>query len=436
MEDKNIQENIHKKILYLEDNENDFLLASAILEEEGIESAIQWVDNRAQFEEAVTRGGFDVILVDYNIPGYDGLTALTFVREKGLDVPVIILSGNLGEELAIDMLKHGATDYVLKQRISRLVPSIRRAMEENEEKKKRKEAETALKENEKKYREQLMQADKMASLGILVSGVAHEINNPNNAIMFNAPLLREIFDDAWPIFEKHYAETGELQLGGFSYEMLKESVDDLLEGIRLSSGQIKRIVADLKDYARPTLFGMDQPVDVNRVVRAALNLLKNMVKKATHRFSAHYNPDVPLVRGNVQRLEQVVVNLVQNACQALKSRQDAVTVTISCDEACGQVFIEVKDEGEGIPPDKIKFITDPFYTTRRDVGGTGLGLSVSSRIVKDHGGRLDVESTPGKGSTFTLVLPAVIPGEPGPAEPGKEALTLPCSEESQETGGQ
>jgi len=266
-------------ILYLEDNEHDFLLAASFFEDDGLDTAMVWVENGITFREAINRDRFDLVLIDYNIPGYDGLTALSYAREQQPDTPVIILSGILGEELAIEMLKHGATDYVLKQRISRLVPSVRRALEENAEKRKRREAELALLENEKKFREQLMQADKMASLGILVSGVAHEINNPNNAIMFNTPLLQEIFDDAWPIFEKHAAAAGKFQLAGFAYDILKTTVHDLFEGIRLSAEQIKRIVGDLKDYARPAMFGMDQEVDVNAVVRAALNLLQNMIKK-------------------------------------------------------------------------------------------------------------------------------------------------------------
>ncbi|MBI2977194.1 MAG: response regulator, partial [Chloroflexi bacterium] len=121
------------RILHLEDNRNDAELAQAALEADGLACAVTRVDTRADFLAAVERGGFDLILADYSLPGYDGLSALGHVREQRPEAPFILVSGMVGEEVAVDSLKHGATDYVLKQRLSRLVPAVRRALRETEE---------------------------------------------------------------------------------------------------------------------------------------------------------------------------------------------------------------------------------------------------------------------------------------------------------------
>jgi PAS domain S-box-containing protein len=265
----------------------------------------------------------------------------------------------------------------------------------------RKEAE----EKERRYQRQLIQADKMVSLGTLVSGVAHEINNPNNAIMFNAPMLKEIFDDIYPMLEERYNKTGEFELGGLPFSELKESAGHLFDGITRSSDRIKLIVEDLKNFARPDFINLDQEVNMNDVVKASVNLLQNMINKSTHHFTLNCAGNLPAVKGKFQGLEQVIINLVQNACQALENKKQAIEVSTAYEEESGQVLVAVKDYGAGIAQEEIKFIMDPFYTSKRDQGGTGLGLSVSSRIVRDHGGRLDIRSTLGEGSVFTLVLP-------------------------------
>ena len=140
------------KILYLEDNVTDFELAEAILEEEQLLENIERVETRQQFQNTMENNDYDIILSDYSLPAFDGLSALKITQEKSPFTPFIILSGTLSEELAIDTLKIGATDYVLKQRISRLIPAIHRAVEEAEEKSKLKQAEEALKESEKRFK--------------------------------------------------------------------------------------------------------------------------------------------------------------------------------------------------------------------------------------------------------------------------------------------
>jgi len=139
-------------ILYLEDNIDDFELAKTILEEDGIIDKIVWVKNQVDFENSLKNNRYDLVLADFNLPEFDGLSAIKIIKESYTDTPVIILSGELGEEQAIDTLKEGASDYVLKQRISRLIPAIQRTITETVEKSKRKLAEEALRKEEEKYR--------------------------------------------------------------------------------------------------------------------------------------------------------------------------------------------------------------------------------------------------------------------------------------------
>lgn len=257
------------------------------------------------------------------------------------------------------------------------------------------------------YQRQLMQADKMITLGTLVSGVAHEINNPNNAIMMGLPLLKEMLDDIWPLLEERYRQSGDFEVGGFSFPACRESAERLINGMTRSSERIKSIVGDLKNFARPDPCNLEQSVQVNEVIKSSVALLENMIIKATRNFSVTYGENIPNISGNFLRLEQVVLNLIQNACQAMEDKDRAIRVISAYvqENEMEAVRIVVSDEGRGIPEKNLGFITDPFYTTRRDSGGTGLGLSVTHRIIKDHRGTLDIRSIPGTGSVFTVTLP-------------------------------
>lgn len=257
---------------------------------------------------------------------------------------------------------------------------------------------------EKHHQEQLMQADKMISLGNLVAGVAHEINNPTNAIMVNTPVLEDIWKNIKPIVDGYHEENKNFEIGRIPYADISTSIADLFSGITDSARRIKTIVDDLKDFARPNHVELSRNVNVNDVVKQSITLLNNMIVKSTINFSVAYGHDIPLIKGNPQQLEQVFINLIQNACQALENNQQAIHVFTAYDPSVKRVIIGVKDEGPGIPSENLKFIMDPFFTTRRNTGGTGLGLSVSSGIIQGHHGELNVESTVGKGTTFTVLL--------------------------------
>ncbi len=258
----------------------------------------------------------------------------------------------------------------------------------------------------KQLEQELLQADKMISLGVLVSGVAHEINNPNNFIMLNAPLLQEAWQGIAPVLDQVHAEQGDFHIGGLPYSEMREWFPRLLSGIEEGSQRIKEIVRGLKDFSRRNEADLNHDVSVGQVVEEAVVLTNNLIKQSTNNFSLNLDSDLPLIKGNHQKLEQVVINLVQNACQALPTADRALSVRAIPDPRRGGVIIEVSDEGQGIPREALPRIMDPFFTTKRTSGGTGLGLSVSLNIVKEHGGSIDVSSTEGQGTTMSVFLPA------------------------------
>ncbi|MBI4864274.1 MAG: hypothetical protein HY815_29055 [Candidatus Riflebacteria bacterium] len=252
----------------------------------------------------------------------------------------------------------------------------------------------------------------MVALGTLVSGVAHEINNPNNFIMLNTPVLHDVFESIRPILEEYHENHGDFLMGGMPYAQMRENVPVLFSWIVEGAKRIKNIVEGLKSFARTDSPDLTQSVDVNAVVKSALLLVNNQIKRATNSFAVHYGDDLPPVRGNFQRLEQVVINLLQNACEALPDRRKGIWVTTSYDRSARLVVVEVRDRGVGIPADRLPHIIDPFYTTKRQRGGTGLGLSVSSGIVRDHGGTLG-ETAPLPGTAAHAERDRAAPGRGG-----------------------
>lgn len=255
--------------------------------------------------------------------------------------------------------------------------------------------------------QQLVQADKLAALGILVSGVAHEINNPNGMILLNMPILKEAYADAVELLEERYQREGDFPLGGLPYSRMRRELPLMMDEMHDGAKRIKRIVEDLKDFARLDDRAEQEQIGLNEVAQASVRLVERSLRTATNRFEAEYGAGLPPVRGNRQRIEQVLVNLLLNACQALPDSSRGIFLTTYYDPAGSLVGLTLRDEGSGIAPEHLARLTDPFFTTKRESGGTGLGLSVSAGIVKEHGGLLDFSSTPGQGTTVTLLLPAV-----------------------------
>ena len=264
-----------------------------------------------------------------------------------------------------------------------------------------------MEEEAKIHQAQLIHANRMASLGTIVSSVAHEVNNPNNLIMFNAPMIVSAWDDAVPVLEAYFRENGDFSLGGLPYSEMKEVVPKMAAGISDASARIKAIVENLKHFARRDTSRRQAAVQVNDVVRIAITILNHEILRATHRFEVAYGENVPPVMGSAQQLEQVVINLLNNALQSLPSSQQGIRVTTRLAPETGKVEVCVEDEGTGMSPKVLARIKEPFFSTRLENGGLGLGVSICRSIVQEHGGTLEFESEEGKGTRAVVRLPGI-----------------------------
>ncbi|MFO7497293.1 MAG: PAS domain S-box protein [Desulfobacterales bacterium] len=271
-----------------------------------------------------------------------------------------------------------------------------------EEKRLRKEADYRL--------QQVIQAEKLASLGEVVSGVAHEINNPNSFISYNVPLLEETWQILEPILSQHAQKTPDWRHRTMTMNELCEDMVDIIQSIRAGSDRINRIVTDLKDFVR-----LDEglplgPVAVNQVIEKAHTIFGAQVRKSVSKLQMALGPEIPLIQGHFQKLEQVVTNLVVNSLHAIPDRNKGkLSLNTRFLPGHGAVVIQVEDNGTGMAPGIVDRIFEPFFTLRREGGGTGLGLSISYNLVKEHNGILGVLSRPGRGSRFSVFLP-VDPG--------------------------
>lgn len=257
----------------------------------------------------------------------------------------------------------------------------------------------------KMQQEQLMQTNKMVSLGTLVSGVAHEINNPISSVTLNIRVFEKFWLAVQPILDQHYENHGSFKVGDMAYPQLRERMPKLLLFSQEGVDRVKRIVGDLKDFSGQKPSDLRETVNMNLVIDKAVGLISSLIRKATDNFAVHYWENLPTLQGNSQRLGQVVINLVVNGCQALTDPSQSVTITTGYLEESEEIFFEIRDGGIGMKPEVLARIKDPFFTTKRSKNGTGLGLSISDTIVRNHGGWIEFRSVPGEGTTVTVLLP-------------------------------
>ncbi|MEP4545711.1 MAG: transporter substrate-binding domain-containing protein [Saccharospirillum sp.] len=257
----------------------------------------------------------------------------------------------------------------------------------------------------KKQQQQLIQADKMSSLGTLVSGVAHEINNPSGLILLNLPMLKDAWEDALPHLDGLYEQRDGFDIAGLDYRRIRHEIPYIINEMNEGAQRIKRIVNDLRDFARQEATDAIEPMNLNDVVSTAVRLLDVTIRGYTNRFSLILDPYLPSMLGHPQRIEQVVINLIINACQSLPDDQHGVKVETRIDHIRQRIVLSVHDEGCGIEPDAMPNLTDPFFTTKREQGGTGLGLSVSAGIIKAYDGTMKFHSRPGEGTRVDVTFP-------------------------------
>jgi PAS domain S-box-containing protein len=498
----------------VEDQEDDAVLLRHELQRAG--HVLHWrrVQTEADMREALATEAWDLVISDYSLPTFDALSAIAVVKDLGIDLPFIICSGTIGEDMAVHAMKAGAHDFISKGKLTRLAPAIDRELRDARERAERRRAEGALRHSEQRFRtlvesmgdvvftmdralrydavyaktppiaqlspehligktpraafgadaevheraaaralagervvyewqvpagveprsfqtslspladvedgpatglvgvsrditaqkrvaEQLLISDRMASVGTLAAGVAHEINNPLAVVITNLDFVSRVLPHLEPVARQ--------AIPGSFWEAIADA--------RESADRAGHLVQDLKVFSRTPEEERPQPVDVQRVLDSSARMARNEVR---HRARLVMKYDhVPPVLAAEARLGQVFLNLIVNAAQSIPAGhvgEHEVTLSTRA-RPDGMVAVEVRDTGQGIAPEVLRKLFTPFFTTKPVGEGTGLGLSICHRIVTSFGGRIEVESQVGKGSTFRVLLPAVARSAPRPCVP-------------------
>jgi signal transduction histidine kinase len=393
-------------ILHLEDDSTDAALIQSALEAGGITCAITLVQNCGDFVAALKGGGVDLILADYSLPVFDGLSATKLARSKWPDIPVILVSGTLGEERAIESLKSGATDYVLKARLSRLVPAVRRAMQEFEERARL-----------RRLEEELIEAQKMEVIGRLAGGVAHDFNNILFVIISYNDLIAE-------------------GLGQGS--LLQAYSEEIRHATERAAGLTRQLLLfSSKQTVQPAV------LDLNAVLEGMDKMLRRLINESI-KMTIAPGKQIGRVKADSGHVGQVLMNLVVNARDAMPNGGDLTIATnnVTLDENHARaypgvipgdyVMLSVTDTGMGMTEEVKARLFEAFFTTKPRGKGTGLGLATCQTIVQQSGGHIGVDSAVGQGTTFQIYFPrveqelsvAARASQAGPLPGGRETLLV------------
>ncbi|MBF0379777.1 MAG: PAS domain-containing protein [Magnetococcales bacterium] len=251
---------------------------------------------------------------------------------------------------------------------------------------------------------------RLATIGVLSAGVAHEINNPNGANLFNATLLGRAWEEMLPILEDYHAENGDFSLAGLPYSEAIKTIPTIIKEVTNNTERISNIVDSLKHFAGQDDEKLDEYVNINSTLRATMMILNHKVRKHTDNLKLSLGKSLPKILGNSRQLEQVFINVILNAMQSLASRDRGVTVSTSYNKKNAKVIIVVEDEGCGVEAQNISRLTEPFYSTKTNLGGTGLGLSISNLIIIKHGGTIHFEQRTKGGTRVTINFPVTRTG--------------------------
>ncbi len=255
---------------------------------------------------------------------------------------------------------------------------------------------------------QIIQSQKLASVGLLVSGVVHEIKNLNNCITFNIPILTEYLKKLVPVIDDYALSHQDLELFGMSYPEFREDVFRLLGNLEHASGQISATVSGLREFARGNHKGEQRWVELKQVIERGVAVCGYQIKKMVNSFEVVIADDLPPIFSDRQALEQIVVNLLINAAEAAEKKDSWIRLSMKRGKSRHDtVIVEVSDNGCGMDEETRRRVFEPFFTTKPAGKGTGLGLFVSHKLVEELGGRMELESEPGKGSTFRVILDIV-----------------------------
>jgi len=367
------------KILHLEDSPHDAELTRLVFQDEWPECSLEVVSTREDFLAALQKTSPDLILSDFKLASFNGLEALQLAREHRPDVPFIFFSGTIGEDRAVEALKSGANDYVIKDRPKRLIPAIMRALDEARVRRERKAAE-----------EQLLRVQRLENIGMLASGIAHDFNNVLAPVLMAVPLLRE---------------------------RLPEAADQrILSTIEKSVERGAGLVRQILGFAHGVT-GEAHLIQPKHVLRDLLGVMHQTFPRSLN-IEEHLEPELWPLKINPTQFHQIFLNLCVNARDAMPGggtlRIHASNVLLDDVNASSlpgakpgpYLRVDVSDTGSGIAPEVLQRIWEPFFTTKESGRGTGLGLSTVRSIVENFKGVITLHTRVGQGTTFQVYLPA------------------------------
>lgn len=370
--------------------------------------------------ELLSREPFALVLTDIQMPGLGGIELLRKITELYADTAVIIVSGIDRIQRVIDAIRVGASDYIVKPcELDVLALRVERALERrtllrNARKYKQdlelRNAELANRKAElERLQAQVTQTEKMASLGQLAAGIAHELNNPAGFIYSNIDLLKNYVDrlerylaavDKEDLPPEAAARVNEIRKQ-IDYDNIVADLSSILTDCYIGAERIRDVVQNLRLFSRLDEADFKR-VDLNEGIESTVRLLSLYYKDGRISLCRDYG-ELPQVNCYAALLNQVWMNLLMNAAQAIGQSPGEVRIKTRCEG--NTVVASFSDTGCGIAPDNVKRIFDPFFTTKPVGEGTGLGLSISHSIIQRHGGKIEVKSVSGKGTTFTISIP-------------------------------
>jgi len=364
------------RVVIVEDNSADAELVLHELRRGGFQVASEEAQTEEQFRRAIHKNAPDVVLADYNLGQWRGMETLEIMHKEGVDAPLILVSGALGDVTAVECIKRGATDYVLKDSLARLPVSIHRALEEKRLREERKNALEALAAKAEALAASNRELEQFAYVA------SHDLQEPLRMVASYTQLLAERYRG---------------KLDGQADKYIGYAVEGAI--------RMQTLIQDLLAFSRAGRPGTElKATDCNRVVESAL---KNLQAAMTESGATIMYRGLPHVLGNAAQLQQVFQNLIGNGIKF--RREDAPLVEISAERHGREWWFAVRDNGIGIPAefsDEV-FVIFKRLHTRTEYSGNGIGLSICKKIIEYHGGKIWVDSQEGQGTVFRFTLPAV-----------------------------